>query len=121
MTDVPRAARPPALTAAGWTVAVTAAWVVLAVLRPTVTYHLASLVLAAVYPAVRWSGRRATASEAAWAAVVGGLVAVAVSTALWGVDVLRGPALVGGNAYGESLIGAGAGAVVGFALARSSR
>lgn len=95
--------------------------VVLAFARPTVTYHLAPALVAAAYPALRWAGRRAPLRSALFGTAAAAAVVVATALVLDVAGVLRGPALVGGDALGEALIAAAAGAGIGFVLARSRR
>lgn len=101
-------------------VALSLVWTVLAATSPAKTYHLFPAVVAAAWPVTARSLRGPAGPAAALRAGVGGL-AVAVLTALElaGLDALRGPAIVGGTAFAESLLAASAGAVAGaWALAR---
>ena len=92
-----------------WTVAALAVWVVLAVRSPELTYHLAPLIAAGVWPLM--SGRAA-------AAVASGGVTIAVAVGLALSDSLEGPDLVGGHAaFGEAVLFAVFGAALGAAWA----
>ena len=92
--------RPGRWRVAGGTFGVAALWVGLAMLRPEVTYHLAPalVVWAGPYLAGRRASRALLATSAS--AVFALIVALLLSTA----DVLRGPAIVGGDALGEAII-----------------
>lgn len=80
-----------------WTAAVGALWLLLALWRPTTTWHLAPVLLAAAWPWVTGQDLRRgdrSAIGGLLGAGVGGLAAAAAATfALRGLDLLRGPAL----------------------------
>lgn len=97
-------------------------WVVLAVARPSTTFHLAPLIVTA-WPAV---GEREPKRAAAMA-VTGLLIAGATILVLSITGMLQGPSLLpwGGSAL-ESVVAATAGAVIGvlpslFRFERASR
>ena len=95
-------------------VAVTTVWTVLALRHPTVTYHLAPLLVAAAWPGVARATRgRATMAVGLRAAGGGLLVAVLATAELRALGALRGPALIGGSATTEALLGAVVGAAWG--------
>lgn len=95
LADPERVARRDHLLGAGAAVVVAVAWVVLAWWRPTVTFHLAPVFVAAAWAvALRRGGAlRVAPSDAARGAAGGALVAVAVTTLLGAADLLRGPTL----------------------------
>ncbi|MDP1804018.1 MAG: hypothetical protein Q8K72_02520 [Acidimicrobiales bacterium] len=89
-------------------------WTAQALTAPARTYHLLPVLAAAAWPVTA----RLLRGRASWAAALragAGGFAVAVLTAveLAVVDALRGPAMVGGSALGESLLGAAVGAALG--------
>lgn len=95
-------------------VLVATVWTVQALTAPAKTYHLLPVVAAAAWPVTA----RLVRGRASWAAALradtGGLaVAVLAAVELAALDALRGPALFGGSALGESLIGAAVGAALG--------
>lgn len=102
-------------TPAGWTVAAAALWVALALWRPTTTWHLGPVLVAAAAPwlvrqGVR-AGDRRDVTRVAWGAAAGFLVAAAVTAALGGAGLLRGPTLLGRPGAGaEALVLSGVGA-----------
>lgn len=103
-------AHAPLLTA----VTVTTVWTVLALRHPTLTYHVAPLLTAAAWPVVaRVTRGRATMALGLRAAGGGLLVAVLATVELRSLDALRGPALIGGSATTEALLGAAVGAAWG--------
>ncbi len=104
-----------------WTLAAGLVWVGLAVWRPTTTWHLAPMLLAAAAPWVLAqdlrAGDRRALPRLAGAAVAGLIVAVLVSEALARTGFLLGPTLPGfPNPRTESLLLAGAGAVLAVLL-----
>lgn len=92
-------------------------WIALAVFRPTTTYHLAPLIVAA-WPAV---GER-TMERAITLSIVGFAVASATTGLLSVTGSLQGPSLLpwGGPAL-ESLVSAAAGMVIGVVPAAVAR
>jgi hypothetical protein len=97
------------------------AWSVLAAWRPTVTFHLAPVIVAAAWPVAlrRGAALRVAASDTLRGAV-GGAAIAAVATALLAVlDLLRGPTLWGsGPALVEIVPAIVVGAVGGHRYAR---
>lgn len=102
-------------------VTVTTMWTGLALRQPTITYHLAPVLAAAAWPLVARATRGRTTMAVGLRAAGGGLLVTALATAeLNTLDALRGPALIGGSATTEALLGALAGAAWGArALTRS--
>lgn len=101
----------------GWTVAVALAWVLLAMWRPTTTWHLAPVLLAGAWPWVVGqdlrAGDRSAASRLGWAGAAGFVVASLVTLGLTRADLLRGPTVLGfHSATAEALVLAGAAAVL---------
>ncbi len=101
----------------GWTVAVALAWVLLAMWRPTTTWHLAPVLLAGAWPWVLGQDLRAgdhsAASRLGWAGAAGFVVASLVTLGLARADLLRGPTLLGfPSATTEALVLAAAAAVL---------
>lgn len=97
------------------------AWVALAGLRPGVTYHLAPALVTWVYPYVRLAGERSSRRLATVAVLIGTVTALVLTGLLDALGWLEGPALVGGDATGESaLVVAGAMAIgLGVAVTRT--
>lgn len=81
----------------GWTVAVALVWLLLAVWRPTTTWHLAPVLLAVAWPWVAGQDLRRgdrTAAAGLLGAGVAGFAATALTAfALDGLGLLRGPTL----------------------------
>ena len=102
-------------------VLVATVWTVQALRAPAKTYHLLPVLAAAAWPVTARLVRGQAAGGAALRAGGGGLgVAGLAAVELAALDALRGPAVVGGSARGEALIGAAVGAVWGtWMLARS--
>lgn len=100
-----------------------ACWVVLAVTRPTVTYHLGPVLVAAAAPVARRIGGGRLGWADAVATTAGSLsVALVTTAALAGLDRLAGPTVFGpGSALTESLAGAAFGALVGVLAAAVGR
>lgn len=101
----------------GWTAAVALAWVLLAMWRPTTTWHLAPVLLAGAWPWVVGqdlrAGDRATASRLGWAGAAGFVVAALVTLGLARADLLRGPTVLGfRSATTEAFVLAGAAAML---------
>lgn len=95
-------------------VTITAVWTVLALRHPTLTYHLAPLFAAAAWPGVARATRGRATMAVGLRAAGGGLLVTVVATAeLHALDALRGPALIGGSATTEALLGAVVGAASG--------
>lgn len=92
-----------------WALGVLAVWVLLALWRPTTTWHLAPLLLAAAWP---WTagqdarrGDRAAAVRIAGAGVAGAALAAAATLGLAAAGLLRGPAWGGfGSVVTESSV-----------------
>ncbi|HYZ97619.1 MAG TPA: hypothetical protein VE575_02640 [Acidimicrobiales bacterium] len=96
-------------------IAVAAIWAGLALNQPSTTFHLAPAAMAAAWPFMA-RARHGRASLAAATSIALGAFALTATLAivLRALDALRGPALVGGSALGESLIAAFVGALWGF-------
>lgn len=106
--------------AAAGSAAVAVVWVVLAVSRPHMTFHIAPFFVAAIWP---WRLRNGTIRVGPVDARVGAFAsasfAVGVGSLLLTIDALRGPTLWGGtHAIVEVIPAAIAGAVVGYRHAR---
>jgi hypothetical protein len=87
---------------------------VLALVSPTVTYHLLPPVAAAAWPVTgRLVSSRLTRPAALSAAVAGFRPVAATTAALDRAAALSGPALVGGSAAHEALLFAAGGAIWG--------
>ncbi len=102
---------------AGWTAAVALGWVLLALWRPTTTWHLAPVMLAAAWPWVTGqdlrAGDRAAGVRLGWAGAAGFGVSVVVTLGLSVADLLRGPTVLGfPSATSEALVAGGAAAVL---------
>lgn len=98
------------------TVGFAALWAVLALRSPTVTYHLAPLLVAAAWPLTHRLvlGEPARARVAAGTALAGLVLALATTGLLVAANALAGPDLAGGgNAFAETLVAVGVGAAVG--------
>lgn len=101
----------------GWTAAVALAWVLLAMWRPTTTWHLAPVLLAGAWPWVVGqdlrAGDRSGASRLGWAGAAGFVVAALVTLGLARADLLRGPTVLGfRSATTEALVLAGVAAML---------
>lgn len=95
-------------------VTVTTVWTGLALRHPTLTYHLAPVLAAAAWPLVARAIRGRTSAAVGVRTAGGGLLVATLATAeLHTLDALRGPALIGGSATTEALLGAVAGAAWG--------
>lgn len=114
---VPQSARsamwPPFL----WTLAGSLAWLALAAWRPTTTWHLAPLLVAAAAPWVIGQdlrgGDRGAVRRVLQAAVIGLVVSALVTWGLETAGLLRGPTIMGPlDPRTESFLLAGAGAVL---------
>jgi|GEM_PF-5736494 len=113
------------LTGVGVTLIISAMWVVIALLNPTVTYHLSPLLVAAAPSVVaRLQAERALPwRQAVIAAAVGGLLAGITTLILVLADALRGPVItaeftaVPGSALAETLVVLAMGAVLGGVFA----
>lgn len=108
---------------AGWSVAAAAVWLVLALMHPTTTYHLAPLVATLAWPLVvsRHAGRPHRGQDRLLAVVGGALLTGAVLVILALAGALDGPALIGSTAAEESVAMIAAGALVGVAFIRRRR
>ncbi len=98
-----------------WTVAVLIGWLLLALWRPTTTWHLAPVLLAAAWPWMVGQDLRSGDGRGAVRVVAAGLAGFAVTVVatlgLAGADLLRGPTFSGaGDVVGESLLLGGVGA-----------
>ena len=107
----------PLSTGLLWTVLVAVAWVALATWRPTTTWHLAPLILAAAWPWVVGqdaSPGDASARRRVGLAGAGGLVtALALSGVLSAADLLDGPTWTGsGTPLVEALVLSAGGAAI---------
>ena len=84
---------------AGWTVVLALAWVLLALWRPTTTWHLAPVLLAAAWPWVLGqdlrTGDRGAAVRLGGAGVAGVAATAVVTAGLAGAGLLRGPTVLG--------------------------
>lgn len=97
----------------GVSLALGVVWLGLAHRSPTTTYHLLPAAVAAGWPlALHRSQSRPSLPVALRAGAGGVAVAAAAIVVLVGLDALRGPALVGDSAVGESVIAAVAGAAL---------
>ena len=103
-----------------WSVAVTVGWIALAAWRPTVTYHLAPVLIAGVWPyRLRRGPLRVASTDAARAAAFGASLAVVAGLVIWAADLMNGPTLWGsGHAVLELAPAAAIGAVAGYRYAR---
>ncbi|MEO5779294.1 MULTISPECIES: hypothetical protein [Arthrobacter] len=104
-------------TGASVSAALAVLWLVLALLNPETTYHLAPVLVAAGWPVVyrlRAGGRRPVMLRTL--AVAGGAgTALLVTGVLGALGALRGPTLTGtGNALAETIIAIAAGVVAGM-------
>lgn len=90
-------------------------WVVVAIARPTTTFHLAPLIVA-IWPSFTSGGRRKV-----FYSTTGFLVAALSTLALSATGILQGPTLLpwGGPAV-ESVLAAGAGALFGLLVSSAS-
>lgn len=80
-------------------------WGLLALLRPTVTFHLAPALVALALPAAHWIwSPKTSAAAAVLSPVAGGVIAAVTTLALGAAGLLEGPVLFGGDAVGEGLI-----------------
>ncbi len=114
--------------AAGWTLAAAVLWILVAAWRPTTTWHLAPVLIAAAAP---WlvgqelhAGDRRAGRRLAAATIAGFLTAAIITAGLAGVDLLRGPTVFGPlRPWAESLVLAAAAAALAATpgLARVSR
>jgi uncharacterized protein (DUF427 family)/glutaredoxin len=115
--SVPWSAPAAVWTPVLWTGAAAVGWIALAVWRPTTTWHLAPLLLAAAAPWVvgqdQRAGDRRGLPRVAAAALAGVLVGVLLTVVLAAAGLLRGPTIPGfSDSRTESLVLAGAGAVL---------
>lgn len=91
-----------------------AVWAIAAINRPTATYHLAPILIAGLAPFM-W---RDNPRSAAAAALAGTSIAMGLSFALAGLNLLRGPSLLpSGGALLELLVFAVAGGTGGWLVA----
>ena len=113
-------APPGARAAAGWTLAGALLWFLLTAWRPTTTWHLGPVLVAAAAPWVigqaTRAGDRRVVLRLAVAAGAGLLVAVTAGAALQAAELLRGPTVLGfPTPWTEALALAGASAVLAVA------
>lgn len=123
-------ARPPVpwWTGVPITAAVAAAWITLAVINPTTTYHFAPTVLAAALPVSRRmrTEDRLSPRSLVVATSVGLGLALVVTVVLAWLGALAGPTFVGTPAAGTetmvmAVVGAAAAAAYGWKPARGGR
>lgn len=109
-----------ALAGAGWSIAAAAVWLMMGLMNPTTTYHLAPIVATLAWPLAvsRRPGRLHRGQERLLAVVGGALLTGAVLFILALAGALDGPALIGSTAAEESVTMIAAGALIGLALAR---
>jgi hypothetical protein len=121
--DAPQRAAPRLGPVVAWPVLIGAAWAVLAMRSPTVTYHLAPFLVAAAGPvATRVSaGTRLASRAAAWSTTVSLGVALVVTGWLAVAGALAGPALWGGSGAIETPIFAVVGGTWGWRAATRSQ
>ena len=96
-----------------------AIWVVAAALRPTTTFHLVPLLIAAALPvALGFDNREVSPRAISSLAGLGGTLALGVTGLLVLFDRLRGPSLLpSGGAITESVVFAVAGTLSGLVIA----
>jgi uncharacterized membrane protein YfcA len=107
---------PAVRRALGYSLGLVLLWVILAVSRPTITFHLAPVFVAVSFPGVyRWQGGESR-RVAWWLVLVGAAVGLISTALLAGGGYLDGPSLlpVGGAAL-ESLVGVTVGTVLAMA------
>lgn len=106
--------------AAVGSLAVAIAWIVLALWRPTVTYHLAPFLIAGAWPYLLRRGPLRVANiDAARGAMGAFVVTIVAAMMIVAADAMRGPTLWGrGHAVLEVAPFAVAGAVTGYRIAR---
>lgn len=103
-------------------VTITTVWTGLALRHPTLTYHFAPVLAAAAWPLVARFTRGRTSLAVGLRAATGGIVVTALAAAeLHALDALRGPALIGGSATTEALLGALGGAAWGTRVITRAR
>ncbi len=113
------------LAGVGVTLIIAVMWVVIALLNPTITYHLSPLLLAAAPSVVaRLQAERALPwRQALVTAAIGGLIAGITTVILVLADALRGPVItaeftaVPGSALAETVIVLAIGTVLGGVVA----
>lgn len=107
MSTVPetRAVPTPIITAAAASVVAAIVWALLAAWRPTVTLHLAPVLVAGIGPYVAWSRSRGRLRrDVIVSALVAGIVAALAVLALGGAGWLEGPTWFGTDATEEAWI-----------------
>lgn len=98
-----RAELTPIVAGAAASVAATVLWALLAVWRPTVTLHLAPVLVAGIGPYVAWTRSRGRLRrDVVVSGLAGGIIAVLASVALGGAGWLEGPAWFGTAATREA-------------------
>lgn len=120
ITDPERVDRRDHGRGAAATAVVIVAWVLLALWRPTSTFHFAPLVAAGAWPfLLRRGPLRVSVIDAGRAAATAGVFVVVVGIGLHLLDLLRGPTLWGsGAAVVEVPLAAVSGAAVAYRYAR---
>lgn len=105
---------------AGSSAAAAAVWLVLALIHPTTTYHLAPLVTALAWPLIasRRPGLLYRAHHRLLGVVGGALLAGATLAILALAGALEGPALIGSTAARESVVTIAAATAVGVVIVR---
>lgn len=98
MTTSAEARRVSTATLAG--VTASGAWIMLALLRPTTTWHLAPALVVLAPP---WTAEHRGDQRQRWTAI-GITLALATTAVLHSQSLLRGPALIGPNATTEAVI-----------------
>lgn len=114
----PVAGNRPLFKAIGYSLGFALLWAVLAVVRPSTTFHLAPLLVAAAVPTVyRMQGGRSRPVALRLAAAGVG-IAVVITFVLGVAGLLDGPSLLPfGGAVDESLLGAAVGGALGLVVA----
>ena len=99
---------------------IAAAWIGLALWRPTVTYHLAPFLVSGTWPYLLRRGPLRVANiDASRGAAGGFLLTVVAAVVIVALDAMRGPTLWdGGHAMLEVVPFAAAGAMLGYRFAR---
>lgn len=99
----------PISTARLATLGLAIVWVAAAFWRPESTYHLAPILIVAAAPMMLWKSNGSLLAVTRF----GMLVALATTTLLMGLGLLRGPSLLpSGGAFAESLVFGAATALV---------
>lgn len=102
----------------GYAAGLAALWLILAVISPGTTYHLAPLLVAATPPVAEVTKNPGESASPGRATAVGGGLALLVALLLWIAGALEGPSLLPlGGAVLESVVFAVAGAIGGWLAA----